>query len=138
MVGEGMPLIYNGQEAGSAKRLKFFEKDPIVWKAHPNGDLYKKLIALKKTNTALWNAHWGATMIAVPNSVPDKVLSFVRRNEVDKVFAIINFSDRPQTVTFADDLYQGKYTDYLTGQAMELDVSTKLTLKAWGYQILVK
>ena len=28
-VGEGIPLIYNGQEAGNAKRLKFFEKDPI-------------------------------------------------------------------------------------------------------------
>ncbi|MCX6227542.1 MAG: alpha-amylase family glycosyl hydrolase [Bacteroidia bacterium] len=27
----GMPLVYSGQEAGSTKRLKFFEKDPIDW-----------------------------------------------------------------------------------------------------------
>ena len=26
---EGMPLLYNGQEAGNTKRLEFFEKDPI-------------------------------------------------------------------------------------------------------------
>ncbi len=69
-VGDGMPLIYNGQEAGNTKRLKFFEKDPIVWKTHPNGDLYKKLFALKKKNTALWNAHWGATMIGGAQQSP--------------------------------------------------------------------
>ena len=48
VVGEGMPLIYNGQEAGNTRRLPFFEKDPIDWKDHPNGELYKKLFALKK------------------------------------------------------------------------------------------
>ena len=137
-VGEGMPLIYNGQEAGNTKRLKFFEKDPIVWKAHPNGDLYKKLIALKTKNTALWNAHWGARMIDVPNSAPNAVFSFVRQNDKDKVFTVINFSAKPQTVTFKDTLYHGKYTEYLSGQPMELDASSKLTLKPWGYQIFVK
>jgi len=137
-VGDGMPLIYNGQEAGNAKRLKFFEKDPIVWKAHPNGDLYKKLIALKKKNTALWNAHWGATMIAVPNSRPDQVFSFVRRNDTDKVFVVINFSDQPQMVTFKDSLYHGKYTNYFGGQLVDLDASAKLNLKPWGYQVFVK
>ena len=138
VVGEGMPLIYNGQEAGNTKRLKFFERDPIVWKAHPNGDLYKKLFALKKKNTALWNAHWGARMIQVPNSAPDKVFSFVRQNDADKVFAVINFSAQPQTVTFKDSLYHGKYTDYFGGQAVELDASTKLELKPWGYSVFVK
>jgi glycosidase len=137
-VGEGMPLIYNGQEAGNTKRLKFFEKDPIVWKAHPNGALYQRLVALKKKNSALWNAHWGATMIAVPNSRPDKVFSFVRRNDTDKVFAVINFSDQPQTVTFKESLYHGKYTEYFGGRPVELDASTKLNLKPWGYQVFVK
>ena len=138
VVGEGMPLVYNGQEAGNPKRLKFFDKDPITWKAHPNGDLYKKLIALKKKNTALWNAHWGATMIAVPNSVPNKVLSFVRRNDTDKVFAVINFSDQPQAVTFKDSLYHGKYEDYFAHQQIELDASTKVNLKPWSYRVFVK
>jgi len=34
-VSEGMPLIYNGQEARNEKRLEFFEKDPIAWRPHP-------------------------------------------------------------------------------------------------------
>jgi len=42
VVGEGMPMIYNGQEAGNTRRLQFFEKDPIVWKDHANGHLYGK------------------------------------------------------------------------------------------------
>ncbi len=74
----------------------------------------------------------------MPNSRPDQVFSFVRRNDADKVFVVINFSDRPQTVTFKDSLYHGKYTDYFAGQSVELDASTKLNLKPWGYQVFVK
>ena len=68
VVSEGMPLIYNGQEAGHDKRLEFFERDPIVWQEHPHGELYRRLFALKHANTALWNAPWGARMVRVPNS----------------------------------------------------------------------
>jgi hypothetical protein len=77
-------------------------------------------------------------MILVPNSVPAKVFSFVRRNENDKVFAVLNFSDEPQTVTFKENLYHGKYTDYFGGGAVELDGSTRLELKPWDYKIFVK
>jgi len=137
-VGEGMPLVYNGQEAGNRKRLKFFEKDPIVWKPDPEGDLYQKLIALKTKNTALWNAHWGARMIDVPNSAPNEVFSFVRRNDKDKVFVVINFSAKPQTVTFKDNLYQGLYGEFPADVKIELGASSKVTLKPWESKIFVK
>jgi glycosidase len=138
VVGEGMPLIYNGQEAGNAKRLAFFEKDPIDWREHPIGDLYRKLFALKKENTALWNGKWGATMINVPNTVPAEVLSFVRQNERNKVFAMLNFSAKPQTVTFHEHLFHGAYTDYFGQTSAELLGSTQLTLEPWGYRVFVK
>ena len=137
-VGDGMPLIYNGQEAGNNKRLKFFEKDPIIWKHDPEGDLYQKLIALKTKNTALWNAHWGAIMIDVSNSAPNAVFSFIRQNDKDKVFAVINFSAKPQTVTFKDNLCHGHYTEYLSGQPTDLDANSKVTLKPWESKIYVK
>ena len=137
-VSEGMPLIYNGQEAGEEKRLEFFENDPIQWKEHSIGTLYKKLFALKKKNTALWNAHWGARMVHVPNSIPTKVFSFVRQNETDKVFAVFNFSAKPQTVTFHESLYQGKYTNYMNKQSVELTESTQFELAPWEYRIFVK
>ncbi len=137
-VSEGMPLIYNGQEAGEVKRLSFFDKDPIEWKEHATGTLYKKLFALRKKNTALWNAHWGARMLHVPNSAPLKVFSFVRQNEKDKVFAVFNFSAEPQTVTFEESLFHGKYTEHMSGQPAELSAETQLELAAWGYCIFVK
>jgi glycosidase len=58
VVSEGIPLIYNGQEAGNTKRLEFFEKDPISWREHPLGELYKKLFALQKAARARWNGAW--------------------------------------------------------------------------------
>ena len=138
VISEGMPLIYNGQEAGNTKRLEFFEKDPIPWREHKNGKLYKKLIALKKQNTALWNGKWGATMIRVLNNSPKKVFSFVRKNEQDKVFAVFNFSDQRQTVTFPERLPYGKYTDYFSGDSVEISESTHLELKPWDYRVYVK
>jgi hypothetical protein len=131
-------LIYNGQEAGNPRRLAFFERDPIEWREHPIGDLYKRLFALKKENSALWNARWGARMISVPNSVPTKVLSFVRQNERDKVFAVINFSDELQTFIFNESLYQGKYVDYFSKGTVELLSDAQITLKPWGYRIFVQ
>lgn len=135
---EGMPLLYNGQEAGNTKRLEFFEKDPIQWKAHPMGEFYKKLFALKKSNSALWNGKWGARMIQVPNSAPLQVLSFVRHDEKEKVFTVFNFSAEPQSVTFKDSLFHGKYTDYINGNQVEFSASTQFDLKPWEYHIFVK
>jgi len=138
VVSEGMPMIYNGQEAGNTKRLAFFERDPIVWQEHENGLLYQKLFALKKANTALWNANWGARMIPVHNTEAAQVLSFVRQNDKDKVFAVFNFSAETQTVSFKQDLHSGSYIDYMSGEHVTLSASTALTIPAWGYHIFVK
>jgi glycosidase len=136
MVGEGIPLIYNGVEAGNPKRLKFFEKDPIVWREHPNGDLYKRLIALKTRNRALWNAPWGARMVPVVNSVPGKVFSFVRQKENARVFAVMNFSAEPHRVTFTDGPYRGRYRDFAGGGTVTVDAATALDLAPWSYRLL--
>jgi glycosidase len=138
VVGEGMPMVYNGQEAGNTKRLKFFEKDEIVWKSHPHGALYKKLFALKKSNSTLLNWGHNATMTLVPNSKPDKVFSFVRRNARDKIFVVMNFSDLPNAVTFKETLYHGEYTEYFTNVKSTMDEKTRLVLKPWSYHVFVK
>ncbi len=137
VVSEGMPLIYNGQEAGNPRRLAFFEKDPIEWRAHPLGDLYKKLFALKKENTALWNGKWGARMINVPNSAQTQVLSFVRQNKGSKVFAVLNFSAKPQAVTLFEALYYGAYHEYFSGEAVEFSGPTQVELMPWEYRVYV-
>ncbi|MFI2813011.1 MULTISPECIES: alpha-amylase family glycosyl hydrolase [Microbulbifer] len=138
VVGEGMPLVYNGQEAGNRKRLEFFEKDPIEWKADPIGDLYQQLLHLKKENTALWNGAAGATMVRVPNSQPQQVFSFVRENDRDKVFAVMNFSGEPRQVSFSDTLFPGAYTELFSQQVVELDKGFTLALQPWEYRVYVR
>ncbi len=137
VVGEGMPLIYNGQEAGNEKRLEFFEKDPIEWREHRIGELYTELFALKKSNTALWNGSAGARMIRVWNSRPDDVFSFTRLHEDEGVFVVINFSDEPQTVSFESGPFEGGYVEYFSGDSASFDSDAQIDLAPWGYRVYV-
>jgi glycosidase len=134
-VGEGLPMMYNGQEAGDPKRLAFFERDPIPWRKDRMEDLYRNLIALKSTNEALWNAPWGGEMAQVVNNKPQQVFSFVRQAGKDKVFAVFNLSPRPQTVTFTDGPYAGAYKEHFSGASMQFDANTQLALPAWSYRV---
>ena len=138
VISDGIPMIYNGQEAGNERRLKFFERDPIVWKAAPHEALYKNLFALKKTNTALWNGRWGATMEQVVNSAPQQIFSFVRQNKKDKVFAVFNLSAKAQQVTFTGDLPHGAYREFGTGAAVTLNQDSKLSMAPWSYKVYLK
>ncbi|MEO0421561.1 MAG: alpha-amylase family glycosyl hydrolase [Pseudomonadota bacterium] len=135
VVGDGMPLIYNGQEAGNPRRLAFFEKDPITWREHPIGDLYETLFDLKERNTTLHNGAHGATMLRVWNTAPEAVFSFVRQNAEDKVFVAINFSDEPQSVTFSDAPFEGRYLEIFTGEDEVIDADFRMTLPPWGYRV---
>lgn len=137
VVSEGMPLVHNGQEAGHDKRLEFFERDPIPWREHPHGELYRRLFALKHATSALWNAPWGARMVRVPNSDKTRFLSFVRADDRSRVFAVFNLSPDRATVTFRESLYEGSWTDFASGEAVELGADAALDLPAWGYRVLV-
>jgi len=137
-ISEGLPLVYNGQEAGNARRLAFFERDPIVWKDAPQGELLRRLIALKKRNTALWNGADGAVMEPVANSAPKQVFSFVRGNGRDKVLAVFNLSAQPVHVTLKGTRAAGPYLDFNGGAEVSLEDGSTLSLPAWGWRVLVQ
>ncbi len=137
MVGEGIPLIHNGQEAGNEKRLEFFEKDPIAWRQHPLGELYKRLIAFRKSHPALANGASGARMIGVENTAPKKVFSFVRQNDEDKVFVVLNLANEAQAVSFPSALVHGRYIDF-AGATIIVDASTRMALKPWEWRVMAK
>lgn len=137
VVGEGMPLIHNGQEAGETKRLAFFERDPIDWQEHEIGALYRKLIALKKSKAVLGNGEFGKRMIQVPNSNMGKVFSFVRHNEDEKVFVIINFSREQVDVMFAEPLFEGEYAHWESDERIIFNVDSSTKLGPWEFQIWV-
>ncbi|MEZ5920046.1 MAG: alpha-amylase family glycosyl hydrolase [Parvularculaceae bacterium] len=137
-ISEGIPLIYNGQEAGLDKRLAFFEKDPIEWRKSPKAALYKKLIETKHNTKALWNGAAGARMIPVVNSAPKEVLSFVRFGSADGIFAIFNFSPKTTTISFSGILHHGEYHEIFTGEAISFRDDTALTLDPWAFKVYKK
>ncbi len=77
----GMPLIYNGQEAGSDRQLAFFDKDGVDWSAL-GGEwtaFYQELNGLRHSHPALWGGTAGGDLYAMDNSLSDKVFAVKRR-----------------------------------------------------------
>ncbi|AFU99322.1 alpha-amylase family glycosyl hydrolase [Simiduia agarivorans] len=134
-VGEGMPLIYNGMEAGNDRRLAFFERDPIQWRVHPTGDLLRSLIQLRKQEQVLWNGQYGERMVHVPNSQPTQVLSFVRGRGAERVLAVFNFSAEPQTTRLQGSLFPGTYRHWSSGEERRFTADTEVLLAPWEFGI---
>jgi ABC-type maltose transport system permease subunit len=59
----GMPLIYGGQESFFAKRLHFFERDPIDWRSCPLAGFYAELLALKRQHAAMGDGDLAGAMV---------------------------------------------------------------------------
>jgi glycosidase len=141
-VSSGMPMMYNGQEAGNQRRLAFFERDPIVWQASPWEALYRKLIALKKANRALWNGAAGGTMRQVRNGDEKRIFSFVRERGGQQVFAVFNLSAEKVEAGFAapagDEQHLGAYRDFADGAAVNVRPDTRFTMAPWSYRVLVR
>ncbi|ACU08170.1 alpha-amylase, putative [Flavobacteriaceae bacterium 3519-10] len=133
---DGMPLVYNGQEAGLDRSLKFFERDPIDWNNHPNEALYTALFALKHKNQALWNGSRGGEMVRIMNDKMDQVISFVREKNGDKVLTFINLSKENVHVTFDTSYDAGTYTNLFTAKTERVPQKMTLTMQPWGYVVL--
>lgn len=133
--GSGLPLIYNGQEADNDRQLKFFERDPIVWKEGRYDSLLRKLIALKTAHPALHNGRYGAAMVEVPTSQTADIYAFTRGEKGARVFAVFNLSPRAHAIGFEKARHLGSYTDALTGAPASFKGGETLELPAWGYRI---
>ncbi len=94
---DGVPLIYNGMEAGDATESgdpALFEKLPIFW--HPKDRpplrrIYQDLAKLRKQYPAFQNdsVSW------LSNSDSTNLVTFSRQDDNDEFVIIINFSSRP-------------------------------------------
>ncbi len=92
----GMPLIYNGQEAGSTQQLAFFEKDPIIWKKSEFRSLYTDLCRLHKKHPALWKG--SIESITVPGE-PD-IFACLRKDGTtgEELLVLANLSPSAHSV----------------------------------------
>ncbi|MCX6169713.1 MAG: alpha-amylase family glycosyl hydrolase [Ignavibacteriales bacterium] len=133
----GMPLLYNGQEAGLDKRLLFFEKDLIDWKENKMRDIYTKLFQLKKENKALWNGSSGGGFQKI-NADDKNIFAYVREKDGNKIAAFFNFSAIKKQVTISDPKLVGTYKNLFTGSGAQLSSPYQLILEPWGYEVFIK
>ncbi|QYJ07753.1 alpha-amylase family glycosyl hydrolase [Qipengyuania flava] len=136
---EGLPLIHNGMEACNAKRLEFFERDPIDWSQGEGctyGALLKDLIAFRKANPALANGQWGARMHKLETDRPEQVFAWARQKDGNKVVGLFNFSGERVVVTPTSALADGTYTEFGSGGTRSIAMGEPLTLEPWGYTLL--
>jgi len=131
----GMPLIYSGQEVGNTKRLAFFEKDLIPGLSLANSitAFYTKLVSLKTKNSALWN-NSSAKLVPTPGN-NNSVIAYSRTSGANKVFTVINASDKTQKVTLNLTKLNAAYYLFSTGKLATLKTTLTLTLKPWQYEI---
>jgi glycosidase len=134
----GMPLVYSGQEAGLDRSLRFFDKDTIIWKNHRNEQLYTQLFDLKHKNQALWNGKHGGQMVRVYNDSQDKIISFYREMNENKVLPIFNFSNETVNVTLNTKFAADTYTELFSKKTYKLQGNDPIELPAWGYIVLYK
>jgi cyclomaltodextrinase / maltogenic alpha-amylase / neopullulanase len=130
---DGIPLIYNGQEAGLDKRLLFFERDPIAWRPHPIAEFYRTLCALKNTHAAL---RTGATMRRLATTAHESIYAVLRTSDAGKVVAICNLTNKEAEFAAVDLAVKGIWTDVFTGEKVEIAIPFEGKLPAWGYRVL--
>jgi len=133
---DGIPLIYNGQEAGLNRSLAFFEKDPIIWQSHDNETFYSTMLNLKHHNEALWNAQFGGEIVRIMNDKMDQVISFVREKNGDKVLVFINLSKESVVVQFDTSFDKGSYINLFSNAQQQVDGTLVVEMAPWDYVVL--
>lgn len=131
---DGIPLIYNGQESGLAKRLKFFERDPIAWQPSPLFAFYQTLTALKANHPAL---RTGTPIQRIPSSADHAVFAF-RRTAPDgqAILFIANLTARDIDVTIGGPGVEGTYTNVFSQERVTFNHAPSIALKSWDFLIL--
>jgi len=133
----GMPLVYSGQEVGLNKRLEFFEKDPINWKAYGKKGaaktlFYTNLNSLKLNNPALWAGSAGGAIKFIETD-NFNVMAYLRYKGSNKVLTVVNLTSEKQTVNIP--MTSSKLYKLGAAKPTAIGKNLKLTLTSSGYAV---
>jgi glycosidase len=136
--GQGVPLIYSGQETCLDKKLRFFVRDTIKWVTCDLTGFYASLIRLKKGNEAIWNGDFGGPMVKIKTNKDKRIFAFYREKGGNRVIVFLNLTKKNVTIKPVLKDLEGEYTEYFTDRKAEFLLSVNLTLDPWGYKVFVK
>ncbi|TGD83404.1 hypothetical protein EU557_04025 [Hymenobacter wooponensis] len=128
---KGVPMIYNGQEAGMTTAIPFpFTSVKINWGAKPGvTKAYKQLLAIRAKSPALQH---GTT---TDYNAPD-VCAFTKTAGNEQVLVLVNVRNSATQYNVPPALANATWTDALQGGSVTL--SNRMTLPAYSYRVLKK
>lgn len=126
---KSVPMIYNGQEVGYAKRLDYFDRTPIDWTTSNYTLLkeYKKIVAFRKSSDALKNGNligYSSTDLSV----------FTMETTTQKVLVIANTRDKEVKYIAPSVLKNMAWKDAFTGGSVTIGNET--IIKPYQYLVL--
>ena len=108
---KGMPLIYNGQESPSKKRLAFFDKDIVEWNNPLQLESFYSALAILHKSDAITN---GETFILPSHN--ENVFAFFRRKGTDVVLVILNLSKQDRVKLYIENEWlKGDFKSVFSG-----------------------
>jgi alpha-amylase len=132
----GIPLVYNGEEAGLSKRLKFFEKDPIEWQLPSHWEtLYQQLFYLRKTHKIFSQAAQ-SILEWLPGAADKKIIAFKRTFENHELIVMINMNAEPQQWQFGEPIATNRQQYYIDGGNTVITNFNTVELPPAGYLIM--
>lgn len=126
---KSVPMIYNSQEIGYAKRLDYFTKTPIDWNTADANMLaeYKKIIAFRNTSNAIKTGTFKGFS-------SDAVSAFTMETSTDKVLVLANLTSLTTKYIVPVALTTTAWKDAFTGTAAT--VTSEMTLQPYQYLVL--
>lgn len=137
-LANSFPLLYTGQEARLNKRLRFFEKDTVMFADTTLVPFYRALFATKASTPALWNGADGGPHAKLAGEGSADVYAFTRSKGESHVLVAVNMGASAASYAYRDLAAPGNYRDIFTGRTVALGATGTLALPAHGYTVLVR
>jgi glycosidase len=128
---KGVPMIYNGQEAGMTTAIPFpFTSVKVSWGVHSDvTKAYKQLLTARASSAALRHG------TPVAYSTTD-VCAFTKTAGTEQALVLVNVRNIATQYTLPAALANTSWTNALLGGSVAL--GTQVSLPAYGYMVLKK
>jgi alpha-amylase len=130
-MANSVPLVYSGQEEPVLRALQFFEKDPIEFKNYQRSGFYMNLLKLRASTPALSS---DASFKKIKVGDESALYAYVREKAGSKVFVILNFSNKEQTISITDKTLYGNPYNVFAYKREILGAKT-WNIEPWGYAV---
>lgn len=130
----GIPLVYSGQELPNYKRLKFFDKDEIMWAE--NIQLHQFYQTLLTVHASKCVAEGETFNLPVSNN---DVMAFIRKKGEEILLVILNFSAQEKIkISIEHEWLAGKYENIFSGLQYQFYASEAFELMDFDYLVYKK